>query len=97
MPPDRVVAVSSRLILVSGVGSVLGPLIGATLMAHFEIDGVFYFMAAAVLMLAAVAGLSGLMTLAPMHREVPFEILAPQAGPLAHNPLDSSDETTLAR
>lgn len=97
MPPDRVVAVSARLILVSGVGSVLGPLIGASLMAHFEIDGVFYFMAAAVLMLAAVAGLSGLMTLAPKHREVPFEILAPQAGPLAHHPLDSSDQTMLAR
>jgi len=97
MPADRVVAVSSRLILVSGVGSVLGPLIGASLMAHFEIDGVFYFMAAAVLVLAGVAGLSGLMTLAPRHREVSFEILAPQAGPLAHNPLDSSDETTLAR
>ena len=97
MPPDRVVAVSSRLILVSGVGSVLGPLIGASLMAHFEIDGVFYFMAAAVLVLAGVAGLSGLMTLAPTHREVPFEILAPQAGPLAHHPLDSSDQTLPAR
>ena len=97
IPPDRVVAVSSRLILVSGVGSVLGPLIGASLMAHFEIDGVFYFMAAAVLVLAGVAGLSGLMTLAPTHREVPFEILAPQAGPLAHHPLDSSDQTLPAR
>src|SRR5215469_6797048 len=97
MPPDRVVAVSSRLILVSGVGSVLGPLIGASLMAHFEIDGVFYFMAAAVLVLAGVAGFSGLMTLAPKHREVPFEILAPQAGPLAHHPLGSSDQTVPAR
>jgi len=97
MPPDRVVAVSSRLILVSGVGSVLGPLIGASLMAHFEIDGVFYFMAAAVLVLAGVAGFSGLMTLAPKHREVPFEILAPQAGPLAHHPLGSSDETSYDR
>jgi MFS family permease len=96
MPADRVVAVSSRLILVSGVGSVLGPLIGASLMAHFEIDGVFYFMAAAVLMLAGVAGLGGLMTRAPKHREVPFEILTPQAGPLAHNPLDSN-ETMFAR
>ena len=32
MPADRVVAVSGRLILVSGVGSVLGPLIGASVM-----------------------------------------------------------------
>jgi MFS family permease len=97
MSADQVVAVSGRLILVSGVGSVLGPLIGASLMARFEIDGVFYFMAAAVLMLAVVAGLSGLTTPAPKHQEVPFEILAPQAGPLAHYPLDSSDETILAR
>jgi MFS family permease len=93
MPADRVVAVSGRLILLSGVGSVLGPLIGASLMAHFEIDGVFYFMAAAVLLLAVVAGVSGVMTPSPKRREVPFEILAPQAGPLAHDPLDSSHET----
>ena len=97
MPADRVVAVSSQLILVSGVGSVLGPLIGASLMTHFEIYGVFYLMAAAVLLLAVVAGLGRLMTPVPKQREVPFEILAPQAGPLAHDPLDSSDETILAR
>ena len=41
MPADRVVAVSGRLILVSGLGSVVGPLIGSIMMAHFEIDGVF--------------------------------------------------------
>jgi MFS family permease len=93
MPADRVVAVSGRLILVSGIGSVLGPLIGASLMARFEIDGLFYFMAAAVLLLAIVAGLSGLTTPAAKHQEVPFEILAPQAGPLAHDPLASSGET----
>jgi hypothetical protein len=34
---------------------------------------------------------------APKHREVAFEILTPQAGPLAHNPLDSSDETNPAQ
>jgi MFS family permease len=87
------VAVSGRLILVSGVGSVLGPLIGASLMAHFEIDGVFYFMAAAVLLLALAAGLSGWMTRGPKRREAPFDLLAPQAGPLAHEPLDSSGAT----
>jgi MFS family permease len=90
MPTDRVVAVSGRLILVSGLGSVLGPLIGASLMARFQIDGVFYFMAAAVFMLAVVAGLASFMTSSPKRREVPFEILTPQAGPLAHDPLDPS-------
>jgi hypothetical protein len=89
------VAVSGRLILVSGVGSVLGPLIGASLMARFKIDGVFYFMAAAVLLLALVAGLRGLMTPPPKHREVPFEILTPQAGSLAHDPLDSGEPSRL--
>ena len=92
MPADRVVAVSGRLILVSGFGSVLGPLIGASLMAHFAIDGVFYFMAAAVLLLALVATLGSFMTPPSRQREMPFEILTPQAGPLAHDPLDSSAE-----
>ena len=97
MPADTVVAVSGRLILVSGLGSVLGPLIGASLMAHFKIDGVFYFMAAAVVLLALVAGLGSLMTLPPRHREMPFEILTPQAGPLAHDPLGTSAEPLAAQ
>jgi MFS family permease len=97
MPADRVVAVSGRLILVSGLGSVLGPLVGASLMAHFEIDGVFYFMAAAVLLLALVAGIGSFMTPPPRHRDMPFEILTPQAGPLAHDPLDSSAEPVAAQ
>ena len=42
MPADRVVAVSGRLILVSGLGSVIGPLVGTSLMARFDINGVFY-------------------------------------------------------
>lgn len=95
MPADRVVAVSGRLILVSGVGSVLGPLIGTSLMARFQIDGVFYFMSAALLLLAVFAGSRGLTTPTPKHQEVPFEILAPQAGPLAHDPLDATDETAI--
>lgn len=92
MPGDHVVAVSGQLILLSGFGSVLGPLIGASLKPLYELDGVFYFMAAAVLLLALVAGLGGLITAPPKHREVHFEILTPQAGPLAHDPLGTSDE-----
>jgi MFS family permease len=92
MPADRVVAVSGRLILVSGLGSVAGPLIGTSLMARFSIDGVFYLMAAAALVLAALAAGRSSTTPAPAHLERPFEILTPQAAPLAHDPLDLSDE-----
>jgi len=92
MPADRVVAVSGKLILVSGLGSVIGPLIGTSLMARFSIDGVFYFMTAAALLLAFLAAGRSLTTASPQHRERPFEILAPQAAPLAHDQLGSSDE-----
>jgi len=92
MPDDRVVAVSGQLILVSGLGSVIGPLIGTNLMAHFSIDGVFYFMAAAALLLAVLAAGRSFTTASPQHLKRPFEILAPQAAPLAHDPLGASDE-----
>ena len=92
MPADRVLAVSGRLILVSGVGSVLGPLIGASAMKHFKIDGVFYFMAATVLLLALVAICESLMRPSPEHIATPFDILTPQAGPLAHDPKEPPDE-----
>ena len=91
MPADGVVAVSGRLILVSGLGSVLGPLIGESLMTHFRIDGVFYFMGAAALLLTLVASLAGWMTPSPKQQEMPFEILTPQAGPLAHDQVEYSD------
>jgi MFS family permease len=89
LPEDRVVAVSSQLILVSGLGSVIGPLIGTNLMARFSIDGLLYFMAAAALLLAVLAATRGLTTASPQHLERPFDILAPQAAPLAHDPLDN--------
>src|SRR6516162_565319 len=92
MPADRVVAVSSQLILVSGLGSVIGPLIGTNLMARFSIDGVFYFMAAAALLLAILAAGRSLTRASPQHLERPFQILMPQAAPLAHDPLGGSDE-----
>ncbi len=69
----------------------LGPLIGASLMARFGIDGVFYFMAAAVLVLAIVAGFRKSGDALSDAPETPFKILTPQAGPLAHDPLDPSD------
>lgn len=84
MPADSVVAVSGRLILASGLGSVLGPLIGANLVAWYSIDGVFYMMAAAALLLAAIAAARILIVAPPERQERTFDILAPQAAPLAH-------------
>jgi MFS family permease len=92
MPADRVVAVSGRLILASGLGSIEGPLIGTSVMTRFGLDGLFYFMAAAALLLAFLAATPGLTTAPPEHRERPFDVLAPQAASLAHDPFDSSDE-----
>jgi MFS family permease len=97
LPDNQVVAISGWLILMSGIGSVLGPLIGTSLMTHVEINGVFYFMAAAALLLVIVAGLGILMTPAPRYREAPFKIMAPQAGPLAHDALDASYDSVSAQ
>jgi MFS family permease len=84
MPADRVVSVSARLILVSGVGSVIGPLVGTRLMASFDINGVLYFMAATALGLGTLALTWSFGAASPRHAERPFEILTPQATPLAH-------------
>jgi MFS family permease len=91
MPADRVVAVSGRLILASGVGSVLGPLIGMSLMRRFDIDGVFYMMAAAAGLLAILAAGRMLTSQSPPHLARTFRILAPQPTPLAHDPQDADD------
>jgi MFS family permease len=93
MPADRVAAVSGRVILVSGLGSVIGPLIGTSVMARFSIDGLFYFMAAATLLLALVAAARRVSSNAPTHQGRTFEILAPQAAPLAHDLLAAADES----
>jgi MFS family permease len=94
MPADRVVAVSSRLILLSGFGSVLGPLIGMNLMRRFEIDGLFYLMAAAAILLAVIAAARSMISASPVHLERTFDILTPQAAPLAHDPVGPSQAAT---
>lgn len=86
MPVDRVVAVSGRLILVSGLGSVLGPLIGTRLMSTFDIDGVLYLMATVAVLLALFASSRRAAASEPVHQQRTFEILAPQAASLAHDP-----------
>jgi hypothetical protein len=93
MPADRVVVVSERLILWSGIGSVIGPLAGTNVMAVFGIYGVLYFMAIAALLLAFLAGRGLLTSAAPPHLDRPFEILAPQAASLAHDPAGSASQS----
>jgi MFS family permease len=68
MPADRIVAVSGQLILVSGLGSIIGPLIGTSAMAHFSIDGLPYFVAATALLLALVAAARRLSGAPPIHQ-----------------------------
>ena len=94
-PADRVVAVSGQLILISGLGSVVGPLMGASVMGRFDIDGAFYLMAAAALLLALLAAGSRLTRAAPTNLDRPFGILAPQAARLAHGALEPSDDAAV--
>ena len=92
MPANQVVAVSGRLILISGFGSIIGPLIGTGVMARFSIDGLFYFMAAATLLLALFAAARRLFSTPPTHQGRTFEILAPQAASFAHDLLEPAQE-----
>ncbi len=92
MPADRVVAVSGRLILVSGLGSILGPLVGAAVMVRFGIDGLFYFMAATTLALAAFAVAVSMRTSPPIAHARTFEIFRPQATPVAHDPAGAAED-----
>lgn len=91
MPASRVVAVSSCLTLVSGLGSVIGPLVGASLMTRFDFNGALYFMAFAALVLGLVAVATTRIAAPPQHLPRPFEILTPQAASLAHDALGASD------
>ena len=84
MPADNIVAVSGRLLLASGVGSVIGPIVGSILIQSHSIQGVLYMMAGAGLLLAIVAMGRVYTTAPPEHQERTFDILAPQAAPLAH-------------
>lgn len=86
MPADQVVPVSGRLILLSGLGSVLGPLIGTGLKESFGIDGVFYLIIGAAIVLAVIAAAKSLTSALPPHLVRPFEVLTPQVPVVAREP-----------
>jgi MFS family permease len=58
MHGEKVVAVSGRLTLLFGLGSILGPLLGTSFVAGFGIDGVLYLFAVVALLLALLAAAS---------------------------------------
>ena len=92
LPAERAVAVSGRLILISGVGSVLGPLLGSAVMSAYGVEGLFYFMAIVAALFAAFALTRGVLVSPPFFkRERPFLVLpAIFAQNLAHAPREST-------
>ncbi|WP_051249265.1 MFS transporter [Inquilinus limosus] len=55
MAAEHAVPVSGRLIVISGAGSILGPLLGSGVMSAFGIGGLFDYMAAAAALFAVFA------------------------------------------
>jgi fucose permease len=86
MPAEHAVAVSGRLILISGIGSAVGPLLRGATMSEFGIRGLFQFMAAVTALFALFALARGLSVRAPLFkRRRPFLLLpAIFAHDLAH-------------
>jgi MFS family permease len=86
MPAGRAVAVSGRLILISGVGSTLGPIVGSGAMSAFGIRGLFHYMAAVAALFALFALARALSVRPPaFKRRRPFLLIpAIFAHPLAH-------------
>jgi MFS family permease len=85
MPAERAVSVSGRLILISGVGSTLGPLLGSSVMSAFGIRGLFHFMAVVAALFALFALARGLSVHRPLFkRPRPFLLPAIFAHNLAH-------------
>lgn len=88
MPAERAVSVSGRLILISGVGSALGPILGASAMSAFGARGLLYYMAVVAALFALFALARGLSVRPPRFKRArPFQILPPIfAQDLAHAP-----------
>jgi MFS family permease len=88
MPAERAVAVSGRLILISGVGSALGPLLGSAVMSAYGVVGLLHFMAATAGLFAVAALARGVLVAPPsFKRSRPFLLLeAIFAQNLAHAP-----------
>ena len=65
MRGEQVVAVSGRLILLFGLGSILGPLLGTSFVIGFGVNGVLYLIATVALLLALFATARSLTSTPP--------------------------------
>jgi MFS family permease len=92
MPAERTVVVSGRVILISGIGSALGPILGATVMSAYGVVGLFYFMAGTATSFAIFALVRGISVEPPSFKRTrPFLLLqAIFSQDLAHMPEERS-------
>jgi MFS family permease len=99
MPGEKAIAVSGRLILISGVGSTLGPLFGASVMEVFGVRGLFNYLGAVAALFACFALLRWVVVRAPtVRRRRPFRLLQTIfAHDLAHAPELENVGPALAR
>jgi MFS family permease len=79
---ERIVALSGRLILLFGLGSIAGPLLGTAFVVSFGIDGVLYLIAAVALLFAFFAAARSLILEAAPRLERAVRIVTPPAAPL---------------
>jgi len=90
MRGERIVALSGRLILLFGLGSISGPLLGTAFVVSFGIDGVLYLIAAVTLLLAFFAAARSLTLEAPPRMERPVGIVTPAAPLVTRDPTPQS-------
>src|SRR5262249_19477590 len=90
MPAERAGSVSGRLILISGFGSAIGPILGAATMSAFGVGGLFSYMAAVAALFAFFALMRNLRVRTPkIKRPRPFLVLP---AIFAHNLAHASEE-----
>lgn len=83
--PERVVSVSGQLILIHGIASFAGPILGTAVMGRAGIAGVYLYMAAVAFLFLVTALWRAAKVDAPVHKDRPFVILTERMGqPLAH-------------
>lgn len=83
--PEKVVSTSGQLILINGLASFLGPIIGTSIMGRAGIEGVYLYMAI-MAALFIIGTLWRLMRVeGPAHKERPFVFLSERMGqPISH-------------